>query len=707
MNLFEKIKEKKYNEIINFIEKNPDVNLNLQDSFKNYFIEYVLDSNNLKLIDFILSKDIYIDIIDNNGTTIIYNLIKFNKMDIFKLVIEKNKSNIGINVVDKKDIKGRTSLHYCVIFNNKDAFKFILENQGDPLIKDKSGLNVFFYCIKYERNDFLFHLFNKFYSYKFLNNEGENLLQFAISYSNQKVIDYLVNKTNINLNNQTFEIGLTCLHKLTINNDIENIKFIIKKGADVILSDYIGNNVIHYSLIGNSDELTLFYLDKNLIDLNLPNLEGNTPLHLYLQNINGKINTKILSELISRTNLNIQNNNGDSCIHLFTEQFFKDFKDILKQKTLNIFNPNYQGVSVESKIKNKELLIDLVSESFFNNLTEKKLILSWEKKCSMIRDGKKANFEPKFKNKKDCLEKIKDVIKNEKRSIPKTKEIQFDLNSGIILKDCFFSGFPIDTLFGILWLKKKYQEIDLVLDFPLSLNSTIEKFYDNMGANINFRLDFINSMVLWSYQKIFFPDYFDTILKKTLLKNPTVIIIPIGIETPQGAHTNILFWNCKSNEIERFEPNGRNPPINFNYNDELLDSILINKFKSFKSDIKYIKPKDYLPVIGFQMIENLETEKCKNIGDPNGFCTVWSIWYCYQKMSNLNITSKDLVDQLITNIKLEAKSFKSLIRNFSKNISEYRDDFLKKVGLDINLWIQSNYTEVELIKLEKLIIDLL
>ena len=76
-------------------------------------------------------------------------------------------------------------------------------------------------------------------------------------------------------------------------------------------------------------------------------------------------------------------------------------------------------------------------------------------------------------------------------------------------------------------------------------------------------------------------------------------------------------------------------------------------------------------------------------------------------MSNLNITSKDLVDQLITNIKLEAKSFKSLIRNFSKNISEYRDDFLKKVGLDINLWIQSNYTEVELIKLEKLIIDLL
>ena len=62
---------------------------------------------------------------------------------------------------------------------------------------------------------------------------------------------------------------------------------------------------------------------------------------------------------------------------------------------------------------------------------------------------------------------------------------------------------------------------------------------------------------------------------------------------------------------------------------------------------------------------------------------------------------------LINNLKLEAKSFKNLIRNFSKNISEYRDIFLKKVDMDINDWILTNYDTEVLNELEKNILKLL
>ena len=224
---------------------------------------------------------------------------------------------------------------------------------------------------------------------------------------------------------------------------------------------------------------------------------------------------------------------------------------------------------------------------------------------------------------------------------------------------------------------------------------------------MNFGRDFVNSMILWSHQKIYYPQYFDSKLSNILKDSPDVIIIPIGIETSQGAHTNILFWNLKNKELERFEPNGKNPPATFNYNGDLLDNFLVEKFKKFGKEFKYYKPSEYLPTIGFQMIENLETEKCKQIGDPNGFCTVWCIWYCYQKLLNLSIKSIDLSEELINNIKLEGKSFKNLIRNFSKNISDYRDEYLMKVNLDINLWISGNYNEEELSNLEKEIIKLL
>ena len=92
-----------------------------------------------------------------------------------------------------------------------------------------------------------------------------------------------------------------------------------------------------------------------------------------------------------------------------------------------------------------------------------------------------------------------------------------------------------------------------------------------------FKLDFSNIEIIWSYQKIFFPSYFDeeVIVK---MKEYQYIVIPIGIETSIGSHANILFWDIKRKTVERFEPNGSNFPIGLNYNPELLDQLFENKF---------------------------------------------------------------------------------------------------------------------------------
>ena len=34
------------------------------------------------------------------------------------------------------------------------------------------------------------------------------------------------------------------------------------------------------------------------------------------------------------------------------------------------------------------------------------------------------------------------------------------------------------------------------------------------------------------------------------------------------------------------------------------------------------------------IIENLEEDKCKRIGDPNGFCNLWCIWWSNQRIQN-------------------------------------------------------------------------
>ena len=116
-------------------------------------------------------------------------------------------------------------------------------------------------------------------------------------------------------------------------------------------------------------------------------------------------------------------------------------------------------------------------------------------------------------------------------------------------------------------------------------------------------------------------------------------------------------------------------------------------------------PSDYLPIIGFQILEILESPYCENIGDPNGFCAIWSTWWVFQRITYKNIEPKKLVIKLIKHIKQMNFSFKSIIRDFSGYITQLRDSFLKEIGININDWMNGNYSNKQLALLEKNIIN--
>ena len=265
---------------------------------------------------------------------------------------------------------------------------------------------------------------------------------------------------------------------------------------------------------------------------------------------------------------------------------------------------------------------------------------------------------------------------------------------------CYYTGSSIDIISGILWLKETFQDLNLILDYPLTENNKLEEYYKKLGLNYQSKLQFSNIEIVWSYQKIFYPTFFDAIVNKILSeKKNNFVVIPLGIEINNGAHANILFWDIKNKTVERFEPNGAKYPRGYNYNPKLLDLLLLNKFKSIDEKIEYYSPDRYLPNIGFQLLEVLEEKRCKKIGDPNGFCAIWCIWWCFQKLNN-NIDSEKLANQLIKKIKLENKSFKDLIRNFSQNVVNFRDKILKKNNIDINDWLTGNYDQKILDKIE-------
>ena len=265
----------------------------------------------------------------------------------------------------------------------------------------------------------------------------------------------------------------------------------------------------------------------------------------------------------------------------------------------------------------------------------------------------------KLKNNEEiCKEKIKEVIIKEKKSIPNINTYNLVIDNGIFVNTCYYTGNTIDILFGILFLHNKYSNINLnlVLEYPLTKNDNLLLYYKSIGLDFEFKLDFINFEILWSFQKLFFPINFEENMNK-LIKKSNYIIIPI-------------------------------------------DKLIASKFAKIDSNITYNIPSNYLPIIGFQIIENINENKCKRIGDPNGFCGIWCIWWCYQKLKHPHIDSLKLANDLIKELKLKNINFKNYIRNFSKNVTDLRDTYLKKYKLDINDWIVGNYDNDVLEKID-------
>jgi ankyrin repeat protein len=713
MEIFTLIKNNNFDKIYNLIKNKEFINYDIRDENYNYFIQYLINYNQTKIINLILelSKkeniNIRIDIFDSDGRTLLYNCVKFNYYELCKSIIEYNKTTIGISIINIKDVLGYVSLHYAIIFNNLKIFKLLLENKAEPYIMDKDGNNSYIICLMYNRFKILNYLLDNHNFIDFRTKNGETLIQVATNY--QSEIIYELFNLNINLNNVSNDFGLAIIHQSIILDNYKLFKILLDKNIDFNLSDFLGNTPLHYIIIDNRYQYLELFLKKiKNINFNLSNINGDIPLHLLLdKNIDFKDNVETIKKIILESDLNIQNNVGITCLMKIVNNNLIDlFKDILVIKPLNFFieDNNFKYIQINDSI------IELIVDSYYNQIkiNKKDLLIDWEKWCSDDLFEKLKNLindKVSRKNSEEiCKSKIKHVIKTEKRTLPSRSNLNLKLDNGIFTNFCFYTGSPIDILFGLILLNNDFKNnnFSVVLDYPLTINKSLENYYQKLSLDYPYKLDFSNIEIVWCYQKLFLPSYFDTIIVNKI-KDNKYICIPIGIVTSVGSHANILFWDIKNKTIERFEPNGSNFPTGLNYNPSLLDNLLENKFKQIDENIIYYPPFKFLPSIGFQRIEVLEIKKCK-IGDPNGFCGVWCIWWIYQRMLNINndkLTLENIAVNLINHIKLDNISFKSIIRNFSKKITEIRDTFLKKYYIDINDWILGNYDDDILNKLEK------
>lgn len=719
--LFSLLRENKFDlflDLINTFNKDEiDITINAKDQYGNYLILLAIVKNQKKIVKKLLDLDVRVDIFDQDGNSILFDPIKHGYNDLIEMLIEHNSLNIGTNITNIIDKKGIVPLLYCIKYKNIFALQNLLIAGADPNYKNDQGLSVLHFAVQRKNIIMLRMLLKHIRNIDIINPNGSTPLLTAALYNENEIAAELISfgaDPNISENRYNYTPIIYAIDQ----NNLVLSKLLIDTKTNINHQDYIGRTPIHHAILNKSyaiidyiftsynivkekkfqsENITAGIFDKMNIHPNLITIDGLTILHMFLYYYEESF-YKYIVKVIPYANLNIQDNKGNTPMHLiFRSGLFNllNTDNVFIDKKINVAIKNNEDKTLFDyvQLNEMEMFVAGLIDNYYSYLKKHSgsWLEAWQNECA--KNSININ----------CKELIrKDLLEN-KISVPlrKTKRLIHIINNEVV-QFSTFTGTALDLIVGFKYLTKKYKNTTIVL-YP---NSTIDEMIEDPQHLTNFEIK-------WIYQRLVYPVDFETKLKNIIdNKKCQYILIPLGIILDTGFHSNCLIIDLNKKLIERFEPHGSGFPFQFNYNPDRLDDILDKTLTStlkyiYGSDveIQYFAPKKYLPKIGFQTFEGLEIQNNTFIGDPNGFCTLWCIWYLDYKLEYVDLTSDTLVKKLIENIRFNSLSFRNVIRNYSKKITDLRDKYLDLCGFTINDYISKKLTPESLIKLLNLIIN--
>lgn len=713
MDILNLINKKKWQTIEQKIKKNKfDINKQIHNG--NYLIHYVGLNNNEKLFRIISNKkyNINITLPNGEGETVGHIAAKFGYDNLLKKIIKEKPT-----ILNKIDNNGNTILN--LVHHNKDLLKHFFDNYKNHINSidniNKEGTTLLLQNIKNNNHNIV----------KLLAKNGANLnhpnqyppIIAATDSNNLKLVKLLKDKgADINAKDKSFT---TALIVSVIKKNKEIAKYLLGSGAD---HSYIGSESDDHPVIisiFNKDIDMLKLLLDNGVDLNQQSRYLDYPAHYLFMQLHDKSYNIIPYELrytiVKNTfDLNKKNVKGDTVIHyLLKNDNWKKYKKILSNRRIDLTVKNDLGQTPLQFVdeKDRKDLIKLVYNNYKNMLKkDKEWVYAFDYKCSKHLQNKNIK---KFTE--TCEKEIMKRIQTD-NPFPSTK-----IQKNIILLNNDYSGsskFSTTTIYNVIYsliVLKKYSNISIPFIYnPLirqqlgytssQMKSIYNVYKDRNGQSVvdlmniytKIMTELSNFMIIWYNENIHYipADLEEAIYISSSRSGTRFIFIRLSlIVTSVMNHANVLIYDIQNNTMERFDPYG-NVPYG---TPKELDDYLEKYFKKIiNKKLKYLRPKDYLGNVSFQIISNENNDNNKKFGDPGGYCLAWVYWYIEMRMINKTIKPKTLVEKLIHKINDSKLSFMEYIRNYANELDKQKTIFFARAGVNEKNWYNNVHSNNDL-----------
>ncbi|KAL7297970.1 hypothetical protein TKK_0008983 [Trichogramma kaykai] len=264
--------------------------------------------------------------------------------------------------VNAQDRLGRTLLHVALSRGHINWVKFLLRNGADPNLANNDGLTPLHFLSKSEYGDKMAETFFKICDEKYqtlqINAQdkiGKTPLHYTLSNGCKKQILRVLLRKGAD-SNLADEEGLTPTHVVCKrNNDDELAELFFEINDDnqqivqVNTQDKLGWTPLHYALANNGKNSIRALLRRG-VSPNLVNAEGSTPLHIVnKRGKNSLVLAKILFEMCENrrqlVQVNVQDNLGNTPLHLSEAALNDDVSKLLLRKDADPNVVNKEGLT--------------------------------------------------------------------------------------------------------------------------------------------------------------------------------------------------------------------------------------------------------------------------------------------------------------------------------------------------------------------------
>lgn len=189
---------------------------------------------------------------------------------------------------------------------------------------------------------------------------ARNILEYALSSGSSVLKENTLENLDIDA---VDKYDQTLLEKYTIDNNLRLVSLLMEYGANSNIEDHYGNNLLHIAVKNDSYSIINYLINKNGMDLDARDENGQTLLELYVTNNNIDLVKKLIE---NGADSSIKDRNGNNLLHIAAQNdAYNIISYLMSRNSMDLDARNENGQTLlELYVTNNK--IDLVKELIEN-----------------------------------------------------------------------------------------------------------------------------------------------------------------------------------------------------------------------------------------------------------------------------------------------------------------------------------------------------